>query len=224
MAFTLIGRKIGMTQIFDGTGDVVPVTVLEVGPCTVLRHKRADGKDGYNAVVLGYEKLDKKKVTKPMAGQFAKFDTDPVKVIREIRVSEDDFETYPVGQTVDLTMFENGEKIDVTGWSKGKGFQGVMHRYGFHGAPGSHGAHEVKRHGGSIGNAEFPGRVVKGRKMAGHMGNDRVTTLNMRISALVPSQNLMLVKGAVPGSRGGLVIVRTAIKTKKLKLRGFAAA
>lgn len=223
MGLTLLGRKIGMTQIFDGTGNVVPVTVLEVGPCKVLRHKRADSKDGYNAVVLGFEKLAQKKVTKPMAGQFAKFDTEPVKVIREVRVNEEEFSNYPVGQEVDLDMFRNGEKIDVTGWSKGKGFQGVMRRHGFHGAPGSHGAHEVKRHAGSIGNAEFPGRVVKGRKMAGHMGNDRVTTLNMRIDALIPGQNLMLVKGAVPGARGGLVMIRKAIKTKKLKLRGFAA-
>ncbi len=224
MSIILLGRKIGMTQIFDGGGNLVPVTVLKLGPCKVLRHKRADGKDGYNAVVLGFEEIAPRKVIKPVAGQFAKLGTEPMKVVKEIRVEEEEFEKYPVGEDVTLQLFNRGDKVDVIGWSKGRGYQGVMKRHGFHGAPASHGAHEYKRHGGSIGNAEFPGRVVKGRKMAGQMGNERVTVLNLKVDALVPRQNLMLVKGAVPGARGGLVMVRKAVKVKKRKVRGFAAA
>ena len=224
MAIAILGRKIGMTQIFNGDGNLIPVTVIKAGPCKVLKHKTKDGKDGYNAVVLGFEPAKPKRLTKPQLGQFKKYGSDPLRIIKEIRVNPEEFEKYPVGQEVTVSLFERGEKVDVTGWSKGRGFQGVVKRHGFSGAPASRGTHEYFRHSGSIGMCEKPGRVLKGKRMAGHMGNEKVTVLNLEVVGVIPERNLILVKGGVPGANRGLVIIRKAVKVPKKKVRGFAAA
>ena len=222
MAVAIIGRKVGMTQIFDGMGNVIPVTVVQAGPCRVLKHKTQDGKDGYNAVVLGFENAKEKRLTKPVLGQFKALGSNPFRVVKEIRVKPEEFENYPVGQDVTVKLFNRNEKVDVIGWSKGRGFQGVVKRHGFAGAPKTRGTHEYRRHSGSIGMCEKPGHVLKGKRMAGHMGNERVTVLNLKVAAVLPSQNLILIKGAVPGAKNGLVIIRKAAKVPRKKVRGFA--
>ncbi len=217
----ILGRKVGMTRYFDDNGNAVGVTVLELGPCPVLgkRTKEAgqNGKaDGYTALQLGFGKVKEKKLTMPKVGQLkaAGGIEKARRYVREVRVSDETAAKFEVGGEVSLgdLSFEKGQEVDVTGRSKGKGFQGVFHRYGFAGAVATHGSHESFRHGGSIGCRKFPGRVFKGQKMPGHQGDKRVTTQNIEIVDVRPDDNLLLLKGSVPGAKNSLVMVRLAVK------------
>jgi large subunit ribosomal protein L3 len=205
----LLGRKLGMTQIFDDAGRAVPVTVLEVGPCVVTQVK-TKAKDGYEAVQLGFG--HKKRLNKPMQGHLRASGAQP-QYLREVKV--DDPESFSVGQVLDCSLFAPGQLVDVTGWRKGRGFQGVVKRHGFRGGPKTHGQSDRLRAPGSIGSTTTPGRVHKGKRMAGRMGVQRVTVQNLQVMRVDLSRNLVLVKGAVPGANGSLVIVRHAIKQRK---------
>lgn len=206
----MIGRKLGMTQVFLEDGSVVPVTVVEAGPCTVVQKKREE-KDGYNALQLGF--LQKGKgVNKPAAGHFKKAGTGSFQFLREFRVEST--EGLELGSEVTLTLFKPGDVVDVMGLSKGRGFAGVMKRHGFHGSPGSHGTHEYFRHGGSVGSNTYPHHVFKGHRMPGHHGNQRVTIQNIRVLDIKEDQNLILLQGGIPGSRNGLILIRSATKRK----------
>ncbi len=209
----LIGKKLGMTQLFDEKGRVIPVTVLEVGPCFVVQRKRLD-KEGYDAVQLGFGRKKIKNVKKPIRGHLRKADFEEgFEVLRELKV--DPGEELEPGTSLTVEMFEVGEYVDVTGKSKGKGFTGVMKRHGFHGTPAAHGTHEYFRHGGSIGSSAYPAKVFKGMKMPGHKGNERVTIQNLVVVDVRKERNLLMVKGAVPGPNGGIVLVKRAIKKPK---------
>jgi len=200
MIHGLLGRKIGMTQIFTETGERIPVTVVEAGPVTVVQVKTKE-RDGYESVQVGFLLQTKeKKVTKPMQGHFKK--VPPHKHLREFPV--DDIAAVQVGQTFDLSIFKEGEQVSVAGTSKGRGFQGVVRRYHFSGGPAAHGS-KFHRQPGSIGNRTFPGRVFAGKRMPGHMGAKRVTVSNLEISKIVPEKNLLLIRGAIPSHNGGLV-------------------
>ncbi len=211
----LIGQKLGMTQVFDASGRLVPVTVLRVGPCSVVQIK-TPAHDGYAAVQLGFGEQKAHRVTKAYRGHCLRVPGEKIfRVLREFPA--DPTKEYQVGQELRVEqIFKSGDFVDVTGTSKGRGFAGVMKRHGFGGFPGSHGTHEYFRHGGSIGNRSFPGRVFKGKRMAGHYGAERVTVQNLRVFAVHPEDNLLLVQGAVPGPRGGLVLVRRAVKKQEV--------
>ena len=199
----ILGRKIGMTQIFTDDGTRIPVTVVEAGPVTVVQIK-TEAKEGYNAVQVGFEpQLKEKKVNRPMRGHFKA--VPPMKNLREFRVAST--EGIEVGQSFDLSIFAEGEKVNLTGTSKGKGFQGVVRRHGFKGGPASHGS-QFHRTAGSIGNRTFPGRVFPGKRMPGRMGGRRVTTRNLTISKVLPEKNLLLIQGAIPSHNGALVTIR----------------
>jgi len=203
----LLGKKVGMTQIFDEKGNCVPVTVLEMGECRTVQVKTTD-KDGYDAVQLGFEEItkkNKKKVPKPLMGHCKKADLKPMKYLREFRV--DDISQYNPGKKLTVEIFEDGEQVKIAGTSKGRGFAGVFKRYGFGGQSATRGTHEMFRHGGSIGNATEPARVIKGRKMPGHMGNNRITLVNQKVYKVVKDKNLLLIVGGVPGPNGGVVEV-----------------
>jgi large subunit ribosomal protein L3 len=204
----ILGAKLGMTQIWDN-GRVVPVTVVQAGPCVVTQVRTPD-KDGYSAVQLAYGAIDPRKVNKPEAGHFAKADVAPRRHVVELRTT--DASEYELGQEVLADTFAAGQRIDVTGKTKGKGFAGVMKRHGFHGLRASHGVERKHRSPGSIGACATPGRVFKGVRMAGRMGFARYTVQNLTIQAVDPEQNLILVKGAIPGPKGSLVLVRSAAK------------
>jgi len=209
----LIGKKLGMTQLFDEKGKVTPVTVLQVGPCFVVQRKSSD-KEGYNAVQLGFGKKKIKNVTKPLQGHFEKSDfKEGFEALREIKI--DPGEDHKIGESLSVDIFEVGEYVDVTGKSKGKGFAGVIKRHHFHGSPAAHGTHEYFRHGGSIGSSAYPAKVFKGMKMPGQYGNERVTIQNLVIVEIKKDRNLMMVKGAVPGPNGGIVMVKRAVKKSK---------
>ncbi len=220
MSKAIIGRKLGMTQIFTATGESVPVTVVKVGPCRVIRKKTTDGKDGYDALVVGFEEArsavvdgeKKYKMNKAELGVFLKAGVDPMKSVHEIRVSAADLDKYEVGQEIRADLFVAGESVDVIGTSKGSGFTGVMKRHNFGGAKRTHGAHEYMRHGGSIGTTSTPGRVMKNRKMAGQDGNARVTVQNLKVFSIDAEQNLILVRGSIPGANGSVVTVQNAVK------------
>jgi large subunit ribosomal protein L3 len=205
----LLGTKLGMTQVWDENNKVVPVTVIDAG-ANVVTLVRTPTVDGYNAVQVGYGEIDGRKVNKPQAGQFTKAGTTPRRHIVEIRTAL--ATDYTVGQELPVDTFAAGEEIDVTGTSKGKGFAGVMKLHGFAGVSASHGAHRNHRKPGSIGACATPGRVFKGTRMAGRMGTDTVTTQNITVHAVDVEKGLILVKGAVPGPKGGLVVLRTAAK------------
>ncbi|WP_017538022.1 MULTISPECIES: 50S ribosomal protein L3 [Nocardiopsis] len=205
----VLGEKLGMTQVFDDSGKIVPVTVLKAGPCVVTR-VRTPETDGYTAVQLGYGKVNPRKVNKPLGDYLRKHDLTPRRHYVEVRTS--DATEYTLGQELTAEDFETGQLVDVTGRSKGKGFAGVMKRHGFRGLKASHGAHKVHRSPGSIGGCATPGRVFKGMRMAGRMGNARTTVQNLKVQAVDAEKGLILVKGAVPGPNGGLVLVRTAAK------------
>jgi len=213
MAHGLLGKKVGMTQVFDEEGNQVPVTVLEIGPNTVVQVKTAAGKDGYDAIKLGYDAVDPKRLSRPEAGVFHRAGTDALRHIREFRLSAEQVASYTAGDQLAVDTFSAGQKIDVTGTSKGRGFAGVVKRHGFKGAKeASHGTHEYKRHAGSIGCSAYPARVIKGKRMAGQMGSERVTVRGLKVVAVYPDENLMLVKGAIPGPKNGLVIARVSAK------------
>ena len=205
----LLGKKLGMTQAWDANNKMVPITVIEAGSNVITQIKNLDT-DGYTAIQIAYGAIDPRKVNKPDAGQFVKAGATPRRHLAEIRTLDAD--TYEVGQELGVELFEVGMFIDVVGTSKGKGFAGHMKRHGFHGVGASHGSHRNHRKPGSIGAGTSPGRVFKGTKMAGRMGQDKVTTLNLTIHGIDAEKGLLLVKGAVPGSKGSLVFVRNAVK------------
>ena len=205
----VLGEKLGMTQVFDDEGRIVPVTVVQAGPCVVTQI-RSPEKDGYTAVQLGYGQIDPRKVNKPRTGHFEKAGVTPRRYLVELRT--DDATEYELGQEITADVFEAGQKIDVTGTSKGKGTAGVMKRHGFHGLGASHGTQRKHRSPGSIGGCATPGRVFKGLRMAGRHGNARTTVQNLTVHAIDPDKNLLLIKGAVPGPNGGVVLVRDAVK------------
>jgi large subunit ribosomal protein L3 len=205
----ILGAKLGMTQVWDN-GRVVPVTVVQAGPCVVTQVRTPD-KDGYSAVQFAYGAIDPRKVNKPEAGHFAKADVAPRRHLVELRTT--DASDYELGQEITAETFEPGQRIDVTGKTKGKGFAGVMKRHGFHGLRASHGVERKHRSPGSIGACATPGRVFKGVRMAGRMGGVRFTVQNLTVQAIEPEQNLILVKGALPGPKGSLVLLRTAAKS-----------
>ncbi len=205
----LIGKKIGMTQFFDEKGNVIPVTVLEVGPCAVVQKKTAE-KDGYNALQLGYGDVKLARVNKPMKGHFAKADVAPKKVLKEFRL--DDTDAHNVGDIIKADVFAAGEKVDVCGTGKGKGYAGAIKRWNFGRLKETHGSGPVVRHQGSMGACSDPSRVFKGKKMAGHLGSERVTIQNLDVVKVDAENNLIAVKGAVPGARGGIVVITDAVK------------
>lgn len=205
----ILGEKLGMTQVFDEANRVVPVTVIKAGPCVVTQ-VRSQERDGYPAVALAYGAIDPRKVSKPVTGQFAKANVTPRRHIVELRTT--DAPSYQLGQEVTVEVFDAGQKVDVVGTSKGKGTAGVMKRHGFSGLGASHGTQAKHRSPGSIGGCSTPGRVFKGLRMAGRMGNARVTTQNLTVHKVDAERGLLLVKGAIPGPSGGLVLVRTAVK------------
>jgi large subunit ribosomal protein L3 len=207
----IIGRKLGMTQVYTADGRLVPVTVIQAGPCTVVANRRAE-REGYAAAQIGFGAAKAQRLTKALAGQFTKAGTGAFVVLREFRTEGD---PPAVGSEVRVgDVFRAGERVRVTGVSKGRGTAGVMKRHHFSGFPGSHGTHEYFRHGGSIGNRSFPGRVFKGTRMAGRLGAVRVTTRNLEVVAVRPDDDLLLVRGAVPGGRNGTVLVRRGPATR----------
>ncbi|WP_290060363.1 50S ribosomal protein L3 [Amycolatopsis solani] len=205
----ILGTKLGMTQVFDEQNRVVPVTVVKAGP-NVVTQVRTQEKDGYKAVQLAFGAVDPRKVNKPRTGHYDKAGVTPRRFLAELRTT--DAETYEIGQEITAEVFAAGVEVDVTGTSKGKGYAGVMKRHGFKGQGASHGAQAVHRKPGSIGGCATPGRVFKGLRMAGRMGNDRVTTQNLTVHAVRAEDGLLLIKGAVPGPKGGLLFVRSAAK------------
>jgi large subunit ribosomal protein L3 len=205
----LLGEKLGMTQVFDENNRIVPVTVLAAGPCVVTQVRSVDV-DGYAAVQIGYGAIDPRKVNKPETGHFAKAGVTPRRFSVELRT--DDATEYTLGQEITADVFEAGARVDVSATSKGKGFAGVMKRHGFHGVGASHGAHRNHRKPGSIGACATPGRVFKGMRMAGRFGGVRITTQGLTVHAVDAEKGLLLLKGAVPGPKGALVLVRSAAK------------
>jgi large subunit ribosomal protein L3 len=206
MVTGIIGKKIGMTQVFTGEGSLVPVTVVMAGPCTVVQAK-TPARDRYAAVQLGFGEQKAQRVSKAARGHVAKAKKGPFRVLREFRIADD--ATLEVGQDVRVAdVFAAGDIVDVTGVSKGKGTAGVMKRHHFSGFPGSHGTHEYFRHGGSIGNRSYPGRVFKGKRMSGRMGNERVTVANLQVIEVRADQDLIFLRGAVPGAKGGTIVIR----------------
>jgi len=207
----IIGRKLGMTQVFTENGTVIPVTIIEAGPCAVVQIKTKE-KEGYNALQLGFMEKKPQRVNRPLSRHFQKSGKGPFYILREFRV--DEVGDYQLGQEITSEVFNVGDYVDVIGTSKGKGFTGVIKRHGFSGAPGSHGTHEYFRHGGSIGSSAFPSRTFKGKKMPGNSGNSRVTVQNLRIVGIKPDRNILLVRGAIPGSANSIVIIRYAKKKR----------
>ena len=205
----VLGTKLGMTQVWDENNKVVPVTVIQAGPCVVTQVRTPEN-DGYSAVQIAFGAIDPRKINKPAAGHFDKAGVTPRRHLVEIRT--DDASEYTLGQELSADTFETGQRIDVVGTTKGKGFAGAMKRHGFHGLRASHGVKRKHRSPGSIGGCSTPGRVFKGMKMAGRMGTDRQTTLNLRVQSVDAENGLLLIKGAVPGPKGALIFVRTAVK------------
>ena len=205
----VLGKKLGMTQVFDANNKMVPVTVVEAGPCVVTQIRTPE-KDGYSAVQIAFGAIDPKKITKPLAGHFAKAGVTPRRSVAELRTL--DTSNYTVGQELGASVFAAGELVDATGTSTGKGTAGVMKRHGFGGLGSSHGVDRKHRMPGSIGACSTPGRVFKGMRMMGRMGNEKVTTQNLTVQAVDLENNLLLIKGSVPGTDGGLVFIRSAAK------------
>lgn len=207
----IIGRKLGMTQLFAENGSVVPVTIVEVGPCVVVQKKTVEN-DGYSAVQLGFEDIREKLVVKPRKGHFDKAQVAYKRVLKEFKL--DNADELNVGDIVKADTFVAGDKIDVTGVSKGKGYQGTIKRLGFHRQPTSHGTSGYHRHQGSMGANTDPSRVMKGKGMPGHMGSEQVTIQNLNVVKVDGENNLIAIKGAVPGPNGGLVVVKSAVKKR----------
>jgi large subunit ribosomal protein L3 len=205
----ILGKKLGMTQVFDANNKIVPVTVIEAGPCVVTQIRNLE-KDGYKAVQLGFGAVDPRKVTKPEAGHFAKAGVTPRLEVAELRVGNTD--SYSVGQELKADVFAAGEIVDASGTSRGKGTAGVMKRHGFSGIGASHGVDKKHRMSGSIGNRTTPGRVFKGKRMMGRMGDELVTTQNLLVHSVDADKNLILIRGAVPGATNSIVFIRSAAK------------
>lgn len=209
MQKAIIAKKIGMTQLFDEKGKMIPVTVVEAGPCTVVQKKTVET-DGYNSIQVGFQDVKIQRVGKPLKGHFDKADAAPKKVLREFKL--EDCEAHNVGDTLKADIFEVGDRVDVVGTSKGKGTQGVIKRWNFSRIKETHGSGPVHRHAGSIGGATDPGKVLKGKKMAGHMGAERVTIQNLDIVKVDAENNLIAIKGAIPGPKGGIVVIADSVK------------
>lgn len=205
----VLGEKLGMTQVWDADNRLIPVTVVKAGPCVVTQIRTGE-RDGYDAVQIAFGSIDPRKVNKPMKGHFENAGVTPRRHLVEVRTANAGEHT--LGQEITVDSFADGEQVDVTGTTKGKGFAGVMKRHNFHGVSSSHGAHKNHRKPGSIGACATPGRVFKGQRMAGRMGGERQTTANLTIHAVDSDKGLLLIKGAVPGPRGSVVLVRTAVK------------
>ncbi len=220
MKKAIIGKKVGMTQIFDETGKVIPVTVIEAGPCTVVA-KMSKEKEGYEAVQFGYEEVTEKKLTKPEQGHLKKAGVGMLKHLKEFRL--EDCAKFEVGDVVKADLFAEGEKVDVTGISKGHGYAGVIKRYGQGRTPTSHGGGPVHRHAGSMGSSTDPSRIFKGKIGAGHMGVDQVTVQNLSVVKVDPELNMLVVRGAVPGPKGGIVYIKNTVKVTPVK-KGEAGA
>ena len=202
MGIGILGKKIGMTQVYNDQGQAVPVTAIVAGPCPVIAIRTPE-QNGYSAVLLGYGAIKPRKLSKPLKGLFDKVKMEPNRTLREFRL--DNTEGYKIGQELRVDLFEPGEKVNVSGVSKGKGFAGVMKRYHFNGQQASHGTSVMHRHGGSSGAISYPGRVFPGKKMPGHMGSEKITVRNLTVVAVDVENNLLLVKGAVPGASNSLV-------------------
>ncbi len=209
---SILGKKVGMTQIVTAKGEIIPVTVIEAGPCYVTQKKTVE-KDGYSAIQIGFGELRQKRLNKPKAGHLKKSGAPPVQYLREVRI--DDPDNYQEGQKIDASIFEVGETVDVIGTSKGKGFAGGVKRHGFAGGPKTHGQSDRWRAPGSIGAGSTPGRTLKGTRMAGRMGNEQVTVQNVKVALVDVERNLIAVRGAVPGGKNGLVVIRAAVKGGK---------
>ncbi|MSS83814.1 50S ribosomal protein L3 [Actinomycetaceae bacterium WB03_NA08] len=208
-AKALLGRKLGMTQVWDENGRLVPLTVVQVGT-NVVTQVRVPDVDGYAAVQVGFEDIDPRRVTKPLAGHFEKAGVSPKRHVAEFRTADAD--SYELGQELAADTFDVGQLVDVSGNTKGKGFAGVMKRHGFAGGPASHGAHKIHRKPGSIGACATPGRIFKGQRMAGRMGNTKTTVQNLKVQGIDADRGLLLIKGAIPGPKNAVVMVRTAVK------------
>jgi large subunit ribosomal protein L3 len=212
----ILGKKVGMTQNFDERGEVIPVTVIEAGPCFVAQIKTVE-RDGYTAVQLGFEETKPRRLTKPQLQHLQKGNLPALRYLREFRMPPDDLARFEEGQKLTVDIFQVGEYVDVTGTSKGKGFAGVVKRHGFRGGPKTHGQSDRHRSPGSIGACTTPGRVFKGMRMAGRMGDERVTAQSLKVVMVDPERNLLAVRGAVPGAKNGLLMIRQARKTQLLK-------
>ncbi len=210
MKKAILGKKLGMTQIFDSTGKAIPVTVIEAGPCTVVQVKTKDS-DGYEAIQLGFGEVKEKKLIKPKKGHFAKANVTPKKHLREFRLEEN---SYKVGDEIKVDIFKDGEAVDVTGITKGKGFQGVIKRHGQSRGPMGHGS-MYHRRPGSMGSTSTPGRVFKGKNLPGHMGMETVTIENLEIVKVDLDKNVLLIKGSVPGNKGAILKIRNTVKSAK---------
>jgi large subunit ribosomal protein L3 len=215
---SILGKKVGMTQIFDDSGEVIPVTVIEAGPCFVAQVKTVE-RDGYAAVQMGFEEAKPKSLTNPQLKHLQKSDLPALRYLREFRMTADDIAGLDLeeGQQVTVDVFETGEYVDVTGTSKGRGFAGVVKRHGFGGGPKTHGQSDRHRAPGSIGACTTPGRVFKGKRMPGRMGGKRITVQGLKVEMVDPERNLLAVRGAVPGARNGLLLIRQARKTRLMK-------
>lgn len=207
----IIGRKLGMTQIFDEAGTVTPATIIEAGPCFVTQ-VRTPERDGYAAIQVSFGEVAPRKLTRGELGHLKKHDLPPSRILRELRVKAEEVGEFKEGQRITVDVFQPGDLVDVTGTSKGRGYQGGVKRHGFRGGPKTHGQSDRQRAPGAIGSGTTPGRVYKGTRMAGHMGNARVTVQNLQVVRIYPEQNLIAVRGAVPGPKNGLLIIREARK------------
>lgn len=208
MLIGLIGKKVGMTQIFDETGSAIPVTLIEAGPCYVTQVK-TEAHDGYSSVQIGFDEVKPKRLTRGQLGHLKRNDLPPLKVLREFRMKSPEVSE---GDTLKVDLFERGEHVDIVGISKGRGFAGVVKRYGFAGGPKTHGQSDRHRAPGSLGSGTTPGRVFKGKRGPGRMGNERVTSSNVLVVLVDPERNLMAVDGSVPGPKGGIVVIKPARK------------
>lgn len=210
----IIGKKLGMTQVFDPKGNVIPVTVIEAGPCYVTQIRTAD-KDGYTAVQLGYGAADPKRLTKGQMGHLQKKSLPALRVLREFRLKDGDAQDLSEGAEIKVDVFAQGQKVDVIGTTKGRGWAGAIKRHGFHRQRRTHGQSDRERAPGSVGMCALPGRTPKGKRMAGHMGDARVTIQNLEVVRVDAENNLLAVRGSIPGARGGIVIIRPAVRTQK---------
>jgi len=214
MSLGILGKKVGITQVFTEDGLALPVTVIEAGPCVVLQ-KKLTATDKYSAIQVGFGECKSKNVPKPLLKHFEKVGSAAVSFVKEMRLADDnEVNKFEVGQKITCDLFKKGDKVDVTGTSKGKGYAGVMKLHNFGGAKGSHGTHEFKRHGGAIGQHTDPARVFKGKKMPGRMGNEKVTIVNLEVVDVQPEKNLILVKGALPGKKSSFVVIKPSKHSK----------
>ena len=212
----ILGKKVGMTQVFSERGEAIPVTVIEAGPCFVAQVKTVE-QDGYTAVQLGFEETKPTRLTQPQLKHLQKSNLPALRHLRELRIADDELASFEEGQKLTVDIFEEGEMVDVTGTSKGRGFAGVVKRYGFRGGPKTHGQSDRLRAPGSVGACTTPGRVFKGKRMPGRMGGERVTTQGLQVVLVDPERNLLALRGAVPGSKNGLLLIREARKTQLRK-------